>query len=159
MRATMINPGAKIIFVMLLVFTVFFSCTGIAGEEGDVDWYSYKDGMEALESGDKTGFLHFYTDWCGYCKKIDDETFSSKNISDYLNDNFIPIKVDAEAERDVAGQYGANQFPLNIFLSADAEVIAGRPGFIPPDQMIDILKYIHTESFESMSFMDFLEKQ
>ncbi len=150
----------NILALALPVFIVsVFSCTGLAGERGDVNWYSYHDGMEAIQSGDKKGFVYFYTTWCGFCKKMDEETFSMKSVSDYLNENFVPIKVDADAQRELARQYGANQYPSNLFLSTDAEVIAGRPGYIPEDQMIGILKYIHTESYETMSFMDFLEEE
>ncbi len=148
-----------VIFALPILIISLFSCTGLADEKGDIRWYSYKDGVEKMKSGGKIGFLYFYTDWCGFCKKMDEETFSMKQISDYLNENFVPMKVDAEDERELAREYGANQYPSNLFLSTDDGVIAGRPGFIPEDQMIGILKYIHTESYETMSFTDFLEKE
>ncbi|MFO8111706.1 MAG: DUF255 domain-containing protein [Desulfosalsimonadaceae bacterium] len=147
------------LFAFPLLIIGFFSCTGVAGEQGTVNWYSYKDGIEKMQSGEKTGFLYFYTEWCTFCEKMDKETFSMKSISDYLNDNFIPIRVNAEEQRGLAREYGANQYPSNLFLSPDAEVIAGRPGFIPEEQMIGILEYIHTESFETMTFGEFLEER
>ena len=153
------NTLRKIVTSALpLIVISFISCTGLAEEKGVVNWYSYQEGIEKIKSGNKAGFLHFYTVWCTYCKKMDEETFSVQTISDYLNENFVPIKVDAEAQEELARQYGANQFPSNIFLSTDLEVIAGRPGFIPKDQMIGILKYIHTESYNTMTFSDFLEQ-
>lgn len=155
---TIKDAAKKIITVFLPVFFIsIFSCSGFAEEQGEVDWYSYDEGIAKMQSEDKNGFLHFYTDWCTYCKKIDEETFSVKYVSDYLNDNYVPIKVNAEEQKDLAREYGANQFPSNLFLSTDTEVIAGRPGYIPREQMIGILKYIHTESYETMTFEDFLE--
>lgn len=166
----------KIIFISAAFFLLcFFSgaalacqdCADVAVAEANeanaeatanVQWLSYSEGMETLQSGENLGFLHFYTDWCGFCKKMEEETFSVKEISDYLNQNFIPIKVDAEAQKDLARQYGANQYPANIFLSPDGDVIAGRPGYVPAAQMIDILKYIHTKSFETMTFMEFMNR-
>jgi thioredoxin-related protein len=145
-------------FVLPVFFIFFFSCTSLAVEKGEVDWYSYQEGVAQMSSEGKMGFLHFYTDWCGYCKKIDEETFSRKNISEYLNDNFVPIRVNADEERELAARYEVTQYPLNLFVSEDVAVIAGRPGFIPADQMIDILRYMHTRSFETMTFTDFLER-
>ncbi len=167
----------KILFISASFFLLcFFSGTALACQacadaatadataantdtNSNIQWLSYTKGMETLQSGENLGFLHFYTDWCGFCKKMEDETFSVKEISDYLNQNFIPIKVDAEAQKDLARQYGANQYPANIFLSPDGEVIAGRPGFIPAGQLIDILKYVHTKSFETMTFMEFMNRE
>ena len=151
----------KIYYVpyFLVMFSLFvFSCTGIAGEQGEVKWYSYEAGMDRIEEDGRKGFLYFFTEWCTYCKKADQETFSEKEISDYLNENYVPIRVDADQHGEIARSYGANQFPLNIFLSEDAEVIAGRPGFVPAGDMIHILKYIDTESYETMSFSEFLDQ-
>jgi len=142
--------------VMLSLFA--FSCTGIAGEQGEVNWYSYEAGMDRIEEDGKKGFLYFFTEWCTYCKKADQETFSEKKVSDYLNDHYIPIRVDADQSAEIARNYGASQFPLNIFLSGEAEVIAGRPGFVPAGEMINILKYIDTESYETMSFTEFVDQ-
>ena len=144
----------------ILVFSIFgVSCNGVEGEEGEVNWYSYQEGIDKMQSEGKTGFLHFYTDWCGYCDKIDKETFSLEKISDFLNEHFIPIKVDADNKQSIARHYGANRFPYNLFLSADNEIIASRPGFISGDHMMDILQYIHTESFKNMSYTEFLDKK
>ena len=132
-----------------------------AGQEGEpavVQWHSYVNGMEKLQQGEKTGFLYFYTDWCGYCKKADQETFSDKQVSSYLNENFVPIRVNADEEKALARQYGVVHYPSNIFLSPEGEVIAARPGYIPADQMIDILAFIHTDSFKTMTFREFTNR-
>ena len=144
------------LLVMLSFFA--FSCTGLAGERGEVNWYSYESGMDRIEEEGKKGFLYFFTEWCSYCKKMDQETFSEKEISDYLNDHYVPIRVDADKAPEIAGEYGVNQYPLNIFLSGDTEVVAGRPGFVPAGEMIHILKYIYTESYETMSYTEFIDQ-
>ncbi len=145
---------------IVVIFCLFvFFCTGIAEEQGEVKWYSYEAGMDRIEEEGKKGFLYFFTEWCTYCKKADEETFSEKEISDYLNEHYVPIRVDADKFREIARSYGVDQFPLNIFLSGDdAEVIAGRPGFVPAGDMIHILKYINTESYETMSFSEFIDQ-
>lgn len=43
-------------------------------------------------------FVDMYTDWCGWCKKLDAETFANPNIAAYLNANFYPVKFDAETK-------------------------------------------------------------
>lgn len=143
----------------LFFMAVFPAGLVIAEETGGVNWRSYPNGIEEIQSGEKKGFVHFYTDWCTYCRKMDAETFSSEQVVRLLNEHFIPVRVDAEKEVSVARTYGVNQFPTSLFLSADTGVIAGRPGFIAADQMIDILRFIRTGSYKNMTFLDFLEQQ
>lgn len=150
--------------IAVLVLTLFAIATAgpcFAGDPdpGGVNWYSYDEGIKKIKSGDKIGFLHFYTDWCTYCKMMVKQTFSDKKVSDYLNANFIPIRVNADEEKAVAKEYGVNRYPSNWFLASDGREIANRPGFIPPEQMIQMLKYLHSGSYETMSFSDYLEKQ
>ena len=124
-----------------------------------IKWYDYQDGLKQMKEGHKKGFVHFYTDWCTYCKLMNRQTFTDKSVIAYLNENFIPIRINAEKERDVAQKYGVNRFPTNFFMAEDGSLIGNRPGFIPSDLMLSMLKYINTDSFKTISFADFMEKK
>ena len=77
----------------------------------------------------------------------------------YLNENFIPIKVDSDKQRALAQQYRVRGLPTNWFLQTDGEKIASRPGYISPEQMIDFLQFIHTDSYQKMSLNEFLQNR
>ncbi|MCF8093995.1 MAG: DUF255 domain-containing protein [Desulfobacteraceae bacterium] len=128
------------------------------GKQG-INWNSYEAGMKKIKKNNKKGYLHFYTDWCGYCKKMQNETFSDKNVIDSLNTNFVPIKINAEAEPGVAKSFGADRFPFNWFINKEAEPIGSRPGFIPPEMMAHILSYIASDQYKKMQFDEFMEKR
>lgn len=123
-----------------------------------VKWVSFQDGLKRIKAEDKKGFVLFYTDWCTYCKIMNKKTFTDQAVIDYLNKNYIPIRVNAEKERDVAKEYGVNRFPTTIFIAEDASTIGNRPGYIPADLMLAMLKYINTNSFKRIGFSDFMEK-
>lgn len=125
----------------------------------DIQWYSYESGMEQIKKSDKKGYLHFYTDWCSYCKMMQQETFSDADVVAYLNANFIPIRVNAEEEPKVARQYGANQFPFNWFVDKETEGIVSQPGFIPPETMVHVLRYIGSDDYKKMRFDEYREQQ
>lgn len=150
----------KIVLVLFLLVTipVSFSTAGTAEATG-VKWYPYEVGMEKMKAEGKIGFLHFYTDWCTYCKLMNSQTFSDKRVFNYLNENFIPIRINAEQEKQVAQKYGVDRFPSNWFISKDGQNLANRPGFIPPDLMYVMLKYLHTGSYKTTNFQDYLDGQ
>ncbi|MFO7879519.1 MAG: thioredoxin family protein [Bacteroidota bacterium] len=91
--------------IRLLLFSmvVFVTAQGISQEsqnsENDtskVEWMDFETALEKQKDIPKPIFVDLYTDWCGWCKKLDKETFSNPTIANYLNTNFYPVKFDAE---------------------------------------------------------------
>jgi thioredoxin-related protein len=124
-----------------------------------VRWYNYEEGKALMQSEGKKGFLSFYADWCKYCKVMETETFANAAVVAYLNRNFIAMKVNSDRESKRAADYGVRGLPSTWFLAANGQRISNRPGLIPPKDMLNILKFIHTDSYEKMSFDDFLSHQ
>ena len=124
-----------------------------------VRWYDYDEGKARMQSEGKKGFLNFYADWCKYCKVMDDETFTNAAVIAYLNRNFIAMKVNSDKETKRAADYDVQGLPSTWFLRANGDRISNRPGYIPPKDMLNILKFINTESYEKMSFDAFLSSQ
>ena len=147
------------VLIALIGWMLLLGSPAVYADGTGIQWYSYKSGIQQIKKSDKKGYLHFYTDWCAYCKMMKQKTFTDQEVVAYLNANFIPIRVNAEEEPQVAEQYGANQFPLNWFIDRKTEPIGNQPGFIPPDTMIHILRYIGTDDYKEMQFNEFMEQQ
>ncbi len=128
-------------------------------ESSQIKWYGYQEGIERMKAEKKKGLLHFYTTWCKYCKVMNANTFTDAKIISYLNENFIPMFINAEVDTAVARTYGANKFPDTWFLAEDAATIGNRPGYIPPDMMLDMLTYIHSDGYKNMTFNAYLENK
>jgi thioredoxin-related protein len=124
-----------------------------------VKWYSYEEGQVLGKIQNKKMFIHFWADWCRYCKKMDQETFGNAAVIAYLNANFIAIKVNTERERQTAAQYNIRPLPDNWFVASSGERISNQPGFIEPEMFIKILEYIHTDSYLDTSFMKFMQSR
>jgi thioredoxin-related protein len=120
-----------------------------------IKWHSYNDGMALGKDKNKKVFLNFYADWCGYCKQMDSKTFTDKSVISYMNENFIPVRVNADKEMKIAAQYEVRGLPVSWFIAESGESIGSQPGYIPPDMLLPILKYIHTDSYKKMSFDKF----
>ena len=107
-----------------------------------IKWYSYQEGMVAGRIAGKKVFLHFYANWCGYCRKMAKETFQDSSVVSYLNENFISIRVDFDKEGDIASQYGVRGLPSTWFLTQTGEIIGNVPGYIPPQALLSMLKKV-----------------
>ncbi len=150
----------KLIITVFFIFSIFiWGCPDNGTAEERVAWQNYETGIEKVEKNGKKGFLHFYTDWCTYCKLMVKKTFSDAKVRRYLNNHFVPMRVNAEEKKDVAKQYGVSRFPSTWFLSEEAENIGNRPGFIPPDLMLSMLKYINSDSYKEMKFQQYMDNQ
>ena len=123
-----------------------------------INWLKYDEGLARAQSENKHIFLNFHADWCGYCIKMEKETFTDAAVIAYLNKNFIPIMVDSDKEKKIAGAYNVRALPTSWFLEPDKSKISTLPGYVDAKQLLNILKYIKTGSYKKMSFKDFITK-
>ncbi|HER25255.1 MAG TPA: DUF255 domain-containing protein, partial [Candidatus Atribacteria bacterium] len=135
-----------------------------------LNWLSYNEGLALAEKENKYILIDFYTDWCGYCKKMDKETYSKEEVKKFLNNNFVVVKVNAESdnkviengkeitERDLAKLYQVTGYPTTWFLESNHERIAPLPGYVTTEQFVPVLSYIGEGWYKSMSFKEYSEK-
>jgi thioredoxin-related protein len=131
-------PGL-IILALFLCVLIFIDNSASSSE---IQWHSYDDGMARGKFEKKKVFLHFTADWCFYCKVMENETFKDPAIISSLNENFVPIKVDYDAEPATANFYGVQGLPDTIFIDEDRQIIGRRPGYIPSVQLKLILDVV-----------------
>lgn len=67
-------------------------------QEGEVNWLSWEEAAEKQKEEPRKIFIDIYTDWCGWCKKMDHTTFKDPEIVKVLNEKYYPVKFDAERQ-------------------------------------------------------------
>ena len=115
------------------------------GPDADhINWHSYKEGMSlAKKKENKRVYLHFYTDWCNFCKEMDQTTFRNPSIIKMLNKDFVAIRVNTNKETKVAGKYNIRPVPDNWFLSADGKKLRNFLGYFEADQFVTVIRYVN----------------
>ncbi len=108
-----------------------------------IGWYEYgEEAFEAARREDKPIFLDIGAIWCHWCHVIDRESYENPQIATYLNELFIPIKVDRDERPDIDARYqlavqfltGQGGWPITLFLTPDGKPFFGGTYFPPEDR-------------------------
>jgi len=180
----------NIFYIMLLIITVTvfsFSCNksesvsqGKSESNSTVEKVGIKNftltfnkGLEKASNEKKNMLVDFYTDWCHWCKVMDEKTFNNPEIAKKLSERFVTVRLNAESRTETAtfkgkkydnieltGAFRVRGFPSLAFISSEQEIITVIPGYIPPETFTLILDYIDQECYKKqMSFEEFMKKK
>jgi len=95
----------------LYCFTsVLFLINSASAQKGTVDWITIEEAIERSKTENKKIVVDIHTEWCTYCIKMEKNTFQEEHISKYLNENFLPVKFDAEQKTDINFQGETYQY-------------------------------------------------
>lgn len=97
-----------------------------------IEWVPFDEGLKRAESQKKAMLLDFTASWCGWCKKMEKETFSDTSVVNLVNKNFVAVRVWGDSEKllDIKGykisekdlavsQFGIQGYPSFYFLCPD----------------------------------------
>lgn len=167
-------------FSILAVTTFFLSFSTLAQKES-IDWSDIDTLNMVLNNEDnkKHFFIDVYTDWCGWCKRMDATTFSDPEIVELMNKYFIPVKFDAEQQDPISfsgkeykfvenGRRGYNElaaalmqnkmsYPTVILLNEKVQMIQPIPGYRSAEDLKPILIFIGKEIYKEKSYEEFLK--
>ncbi|MEX2593293.1 MAG: thioredoxin fold domain-containing protein [Anditalea sp.] len=137
---------------VLLVLFVFLGITTYAQEKPEIKWYSFEEVIGLTEKDPKMVFVDVYTDWCGWCKKMDKDTFTDSKVIDYINENFYAVKMNAEdktkkfkfkgkeyTEETMARMMRVTSYPNFVIMDAAMENITQLPGYREPKPFLTSL--------------------
>lgn len=116
------------------VFISAFTCEACA-----VNWeHDLTAALQKSKSENKTVMADFYTDWCGWCKKLDKDVYEDAGVN-RLAGKFICVKVDCTQDRVAASKYGIKGYPTVIFFNSDGKTAETIVGYKTAQEFTDIM--------------------
>jgi hypothetical protein len=130
-------------FVRILAFAAaaFASSQSFANEA--IKWSGWNDGLFHNATTEKRFvILDLEAVWCHWCHVMEKTTYSDPEVIKLLDAKYIPVKVDQDANPDLANRYGDWGWPATIVFAPDGSEIAKIRGYIEPERMQALLKAI-----------------
>ncbi len=148
--------------------------------KANLKWYTWQEAVELQKTAPKKVMVDLYTDWCGWCKRMDATTFSDPSIVAYIQEHFYPVKFDAEQKETVqfnnytfryiapegGGGRGVHElaysllegklgYPSIVYLTPRYERVLISPGFKDVASMMKELIFVKDDIFRTKSFEDY----
>ena len=130
--------------------------------QAGITWLTISKADQISNNEGKLFLVDVYTEWCGWCKVMDEKTFTDPKIIMFLDENYHSIKFDAESRANIQfennsynwikkGRNGTNElaiewlgneltYPAYVFLNKDKKPIGVSRGFMPPEEFLKDLK-------------------
>lgn len=126
---------------------IFLSLLLLLGcNKESVNWFpgTFEEALVHSYNENKIIMIDFYTDWWYACNLLDVNTFNTNNVSDFLNKNFINLKIDAETKigQKLFSEFSGTAYPLILFLDKDKKELDRFYGFYEPEDFLNKIKLI-----------------
>jgi len=167
-----------------LLFIAAFGFLGCSAQsqkpaESAVKWYTFEEAIKLNEKTPKKIFIDVYTDWCSWCKVMDQKTFSNPEVAAYLNKYYYPVKFNAESSAPITFQgkvfenrsegrrnphdlaaallQGKMSYPSVAYLDEQNQLLTSVPGYRTPSQIEPILVFFAENHYKTTTWEVFMQ--
>jgi len=166
-------------YILQLLFIVIIAgfSPQIFAQKAEVKWYTFEEAVELNQQEQRKIFIDVYTDWCGWCKKMDANTFTHPAIAQLLNEKYYAVKFDAESRDTI--KFGGQQFinggnssrsphqlavallqgkmsyPSVAYMNENNQLLTAVPGYYTPEKLEPILRYFADNAYKTQSFEEY----
>jgi thioredoxin-related protein len=172
--------------VFILLTLAFVPLSGFKGhdttqEKTGVKWHTIQEAEQLMKKEPRKVYIDMYTDWCKWCKVMEQNTFSDDRIIKLLNTKYYAVRFDAEGKDPVdfkgktfkfvpQGRNGYHElaavlmkgklsYPTSVFLDEDLNLITPLPGYVDANKMEPILEFIGEDHYKNQTYQDFLARR
>jgi uncharacterized protein YyaL (SSP411 family) len=108
----------------------------------EIAWHTWSEEAFAdARAQDRPILLSLVAPWCQYCRAMDEQTYGNEALVQYINENFVAIRVDSDRRPDINARYTQGGWPSTCILTGEGDLLWGGT-FVPPDGMAQLLSSV-----------------
>jgi len=169
------NLLSSVILLSLIVICLTgFKSDKPTAETPRIQWLTIEQAYAKTKTEPRKILIDVYTDWCGWCKVMDRETFKNKAVIDYVNKKYYAVKFNAEQKQPIKlddakfefiaeGGGGIHQlalaltnnqpsFPTTVFLDEKFQMIQPLPGYLKAKEYHQVITFIGDGYYKKEAF-------
>ncbi|MCZ2355674.1 MAG: DUF255 domain-containing protein [Bacteroidia bacterium] len=164
-----------ILSVLLLTICLFPKVTANDKVSNSIHWVSMEYAVDMASLNNRKILVDVYTNWCAWCKIMEQKTYSNEQIISYINEKYYAVRLNAESKDSIRFQgkmfglmpqsrvnqlaslllNGKLTYPTTVIMSKNAEVLSPVAGYMEPSAMMPILKYYAEDIYQKQSWEDY----
>jgi len=170
----------KYLFFFLCIITIssFGFIPGGSGDDKEIHWMNFDEAIKLNQKHPKKIFIDVYTQWCGWCKKMDADTYTDPAIISYVNKYYYAVRLDAETAdtfhfkdhkfynpqphtrgyvNELASSLldGKLGYPTTVYMNENVERLTYVQSYISAADLMPILRYFAEDKYKTMKFDDY----
>lgn len=128
--------------------SAIFLFTAAPALAAEINWQqTYSEALAVSKNENKPIMVIFTADWCVFCKKLENQTFTNPQIIREINNNFVAVKIDKDKNGQIAKDFNVQGIPDMFFLTpfnteSGVQTIARQLGFIEAKDLLPGLQQI-----------------
>ena len=149
------------LFTFFLSFSLALTLTNTVQGQESIQWMKFEEALAANAKNPKMILVDVYTDWCGWCKKMDKDTFTDPRVIAHFKKNFYAVKLNAEdtkrrfpfmgktfSEAEMAAAMRVNSYPNFVVIEPGLQNLAQLPGYREPEAFLAGLAELIEKAFK-----------
>ncbi|QMU28372.1 thioredoxin family protein [Adhaeribacter radiodurans] len=176
-------------FFLVLIYLGVFPCKASAEtknynkpdkpKKATIQWLTFEEAVAKSKKEPRKIFIDVYTDWCGWCRKMEKSTFADPTVADYVNKNYYAVRLDAEGTKPITVEgktykfneanrshelayallQGQLSFPTTVYLDENLKIISPVPGYLDVKTFRNIITYFGENHYKKVTFEQFTAGQ
>ncbi len=163
------------LYIFSLIVMFFHSSFTTKSVPDTLKWISFEEAVALQAKAPKKMLIDVYTDWCGWCKKMDKHTYTDESVIKNLAENYYLVRLNAEQKEDIQykdkifkykTEYKANElavsllngqmsYPTTVFLDENMNMLTVVPGYLTPKDLNPILKYFGENIYKEKNWKEY----
>lgn len=168
----------KVSGIVVLIFLMLLHGGFTTPAREKINWISFEELEKQYKVNPKPIIIDVYTTWCGWCKVMDNTTYTNPQLSQYVNEKYYAVKLNAETKSSIifnGKKYSYNpnyrineltlyltggnlSFPHTVLLAGVNAQPAPLPGYLKPRQLEGPIKFYGEKADSTGTYVAFNSK-